>query len=81
MSREELREYVRTHPQNQAAFYSYMDRLQDVPGIEITSMEQLTQVIEAKQDEADVKDARAALEEAARVGTLSLDELKKRLEL
>ncbi len=30
-----------------------MDRLQDVPGIEITSMEQLTQVIEAKQDEAD----------------------------
>lgn len=45
MSREQLREYVKTHPQDQTAFYIYMDRLQNEPGIEITSMEQFEQLV------------------------------------
>ncbi len=81
MSREELRAYVRTHPQDQTAFYTYMERLQNEPGIEITSMEQLDQVVEAKLNESDVKDAHAALEEAQRVGTTSFEQLKKQLGL
>ncbi len=48
MSREQLREYVRTHPQDQAAFYAYMDKLQSEPGIEITSMDQFEQLVREK---------------------------------
>lgn len=36
MSREELREYVKTHPRSEVAFHAYMDRIQSIPGIEIT---------------------------------------------
>lgn len=48
MSREQLREYVRTHPQDQAAFHVYMDKLQSEPGIEITSMDQFEQLVREK---------------------------------
>jgi hypothetical protein len=48
MSREQLREYVRANPQDQAAFYAYMDRLQSEPGIEITSMDQFEQLVREK---------------------------------
>lgn len=48
MSREQLREYVKTHPQDQAAFHAYMDRLQSEPGIEITSMDQFEQLLREK---------------------------------
>jgi len=81
MSREELREYVRRHPKDQTAFYIYMDSLQNLPGIEITSMEQLAQVIEAKLDEADIKDALDTLEEGRKSGTTSLEQFKKQLGL
>ncbi len=45
MSRAQLRDYVKTHPQDQAAFQMYMDKLQDEPGIEITSMDQFEQLV------------------------------------
>ncbi len=48
MSREQLREYVKTHPQDQTAFHAYMDRLQSEPGIEITSMDQFEQLVREK---------------------------------
>ncbi|MBW4554873.1 MAG: hypothetical protein KME59_02845 [Trichormus sp. ATA11-4-KO1] len=48
MNREQLREYVKTHPQDQAAFYAYMDRLQSEPGIEITSMDQFERLVREK---------------------------------
>jgi hypothetical protein len=48
MSREQLREYVKTHPQDQIAFHAYMDRLQSEPGIEITSMDQFEQLVREK---------------------------------
>jgi len=48
MSRKQLRDYVKNHPQNQAAFQAYMDRLQDEPGIEITSMDQFEQLVREK---------------------------------
>jgi hypothetical protein len=45
MSREELREYVRSHPTDVDAFHAYMDKLQTEPGVEITSMEQFEQLV------------------------------------
>jgi hypothetical protein len=45
MSREQLRDYVKKHPQDQAAFQAYMDRLQNEPSIEITSMDQFEQLV------------------------------------
>ncbi|WP_372726519.1 hypothetical protein [Nostoc sp. C057] len=45
MSREQLRDYVKKYPQDQAAFQTYMDRLQNEPGIEITSMDQFEQLV------------------------------------
>lgn len=48
MSTEQLREYVKTHPQDQTAFYIYMDRLQNEPGIEITSMDQFEQLVQER---------------------------------
>ncbi|MCC5630142.1 DUF6887 family protein [Nostoc sphaeroides] len=55
MSREQLRDYVKNHPQDQVAFQAYMDRLQDEPGIEITSMDQFEQLVREKirQSQAD----------------------------
>jgi hypothetical protein len=48
MSREQLREYIRTHPQDKIAFHVYMDKLQSEPGIEITSAEHFEQVVREK---------------------------------
>ena len=48
MNREQLRDYVKNHPQDQVAFQAYMDRLQDEPGIEITSMDQFEQLVREK---------------------------------
>ncbi|MBN3940106.1 MAG: hypothetical protein V7L21_25485 [Nostoc sp.] len=48
MSREQLRDYVKKHPQDQIAFQAYMDRLQDEPGIDITSMDQFEQLVRKK---------------------------------
>ncbi|MEH2124996.1 DUF6887 family protein [Nostoc sp.] len=48
MSREQLRDYVKKHPQDQIAFQAYMDRLQDEPGIEIASMDQFEQLVREK---------------------------------
>ncbi|MDZ8087268.1 MAG: hypothetical protein RMY16_17180 [Nostoc sp. DedQUE12b] len=48
MSREQLRDYVKKHPQDQIAFQAYMDRLQNEPGIEIVSMDQFEQLIREK---------------------------------
>ncbi|AFZ60185.1 hypothetical protein H6G54_08585 [Anabaena cylindrica FACHB-243] len=79
MNREQLREYVKTHPEDQAAFYTYMDRLQTEPGIDISSIEQFDQVIEEKLESIDIKDAENVLKEALQVGFTSLEELKKRL--
>lgn len=45
MSRKQLRDYVKKHPQDQTAFQPYMDRLQNEPGIEITSMDQFEQLV------------------------------------
>ncbi len=55
MSREQLREYVRTHPQDQAAFHAYMDRLQSEPGIEITSMDHFEQLVREKIRQSQVE--------------------------
>jgi hypothetical protein len=46
MGREQLREYVKTHPKDQIAFQMYMDKLQDEPGVEITSMDQFEQLVQ-----------------------------------
>jgi hypothetical protein len=48
MNREQLRDYVKNHPQDQVAFQVYMDRLKDEPGIEITSMDQFEQLVREK---------------------------------
>jgi hypothetical protein len=48
MSREKLREYIKTHPQDEVAFHVYMDKLQNEPGIEITSAEQFEQLVKEK---------------------------------
>ncbi|MHC5595906.1 MAG: DUF6887 family protein [Nostoc sp.] len=48
MSRQQLRDYVKNHPQDQVAFQAYMDRLQEQPGIEITSMDQFEQLVREK---------------------------------
>lgn len=79
MSRKQLREYVKTHPQDQAAFYAYMDKIEQEPGIEITSLEQLDQLILEKLENADINDALAVLKEALAVGFISLEDLKKEL--
>ncbi|MFN6560387.1 MAG: DUF6887 family protein [Nostoc sp. ChiSLP01] len=79
MTKQELRDYVLEHRDEQEAFYALVDKLREEPGIEITSMEQLHQLIEAKRDKADIKDARAAIEKVSQIGTISLENLKREL--
>ncbi|MFN6482719.1 MULTISPECIES: DUF6887 family protein [unclassified Nostoc] len=55
MSREQLRDYVKKHPQDQIAFQVYMDRLQDEPGIEIASMDQFEQLVREKIRQSQVE--------------------------
>ncbi|MBH8576626.1 hypothetical protein I8752_27285 [Nostocaceae cyanobacterium CENA369] len=79
MTKQELRAYVLSHRDDQEAFYALTSKLIEEPGIEITSMEQLHQLIEEKRDRVDIRDADVALEEAAQVNTISLEDLKKEL--
>jgi hypothetical protein len=79
MTKPELRAYVLEHRDDAEAFSALANKLREEPGIEITSMEQLHQLIEAKRDKADIRDADAALESASQVGTISLENLKKEL--
>ncbi|MBD2515390.1 hypothetical protein H6G93_10280 [Nostoc sp. FACHB-973] len=79
MTKQELRAYVLEHRDEQEAFYALVDKLREEPGIEITSMEQLHQLIEAKRDKADITDARAAIEKVSQIGTISLENLKREL--
>jgi predicted component of type VI protein secretion system len=81
MSRQELRAYVLEHRDDEEAFQALMDKLQELPGVEITSIEQLSQIIELKRDKVDVEDARVALESAEAIGTTPLEELKRELGL
>lgn len=64
MTKQELRAYVLKHRDDREAFHALTDKLREEPGIEITSMEQLQQLISAKRDIADV-----ALAEAAQLKT------------
>ncbi|MBW4591301.1 hypothetical protein G7B40_039040 [Aetokthonos hydrillicola Thurmond2011] len=48
MTHDELRQYVLTHRDDNEAFYTYMDKLREVPGIQITSEEQFSQLVEQK---------------------------------
>ncbi|MEH2051223.1 DUF6887 family protein [Nostoc sp.] len=79
MTKQELRAYVLEHRDDREAFYALTDKLREEPGIEITSTEQMHELIEARLDEADVRDAHTALEEIAGLGTTPFEEIKKEL--
>jgi hypothetical protein len=49
MDKQQLKAYVLEHREDDEAFYALADRIQAQPGIEITSMEQLRQLIEEKR--------------------------------
>jgi hypothetical protein len=78
MTKQELRAYVLEHRDDNEAFYALTRKLREEPGIEITSMEHLQQLIAAKRDKIDIQDAHAALESAS-VNTISLEDLKRQL--
>ncbi|MHC5725146.1 MAG: hypothetical protein ACYTXY_13600, partial [Nostoc sp.] len=63
----------------QEAFYALTDKLREEPGIEISSTEQMHELIEARLDEADVRDAYTALEEIAGLGTTPFEDIKREL--
>jgi hypothetical protein len=79
MTKQELRAYVLAHRDDQEAFYALADKLRKQPGVEITSTQQLHELVEARLDDADARDAYAALEEVAILGATPLEELKKEL--
>ncbi|MDZ7963991.1 MAG: hypothetical protein RM368_03300 [Nostoc sp. DedSLP03] len=79
MTKQELRAYVLEHRDDREAFYALTDKLREEPGIEITSTEQMHELIEAKLDEADARDAYTALEEIAGLGTKPFEEIKREL--
>lgn len=81
MDRPELRTYVLQHRDDEEAFQALMEKLQELPGIEIDSMEQLSQIIESKRDQADIKDVHLKLEEAEVTNIIPLEELKRELGL
>jgi hypothetical protein len=76
MTKQELRAYVLEHRDDREAFYALTDKLREEPGIEITSTEQMHELIEARLDEADVRDAFTALEEIAGLGTTPFEDIK-----
>lgn len=49
MNKNELRAYVLAHREDIEAFQAYADKLKQQPGIPITSMEQLEQLIREKE--------------------------------
>ena len=55
MSKEQLKAYVLEHREDDEAFYALTDKLKEQPGIEITSMEQLRQVINERRSERQQK--------------------------
>ncbi|MBN3958507.1 hypothetical protein [Nostoc sp. NMS8] len=79
MTKQELRAYVLEHRDEQEAFYALTNKLIEEPGIEITSTEQMYELIEARLDEADVRDAFTALEEIAGLGTITFEDIKMEL--
>jgi hypothetical protein len=79
MTKQELRAYVLEHRDDREAFYALTDKLREEPAIEITSTEQMHELIEARLDEADVRDAFTALEEIARLGTTPFEDIKREL--
>ncbi|MBC6434723.1 hypothetical protein FM036_31445 [Nostoc sp. HG1] len=79
MTKQELRVYVLEHRDDQEAFYALTDKLREEPGIEITSTEQMHELIEARLDEADVRDAYKVIEEIAGLGTTPFEEIKMEL--
>ncbi|MCC5626429.1 hypothetical protein [Nostoc sp. CHAB 5715] len=79
MTKQELRAYVLEHRDDQEAFHALTDKLTEEPGIEITSTEQMHKLIEARLDEADVRDAYAALEEISMLGTTPFEDIKREL--
>ncbi|MFN6472586.1 MAG: DUF6887 family protein [Nostoc sp. SerVER01] len=79
MTKQELRAYVLKHRDDQEAFYALADKLREEPGVEITSTEQMHELIEARLDDADVRDAYTVLEEIAGLGTTPFEDIKKEL--
>ncbi|MEH2089496.1 DUF6887 family protein [Nostoc sp.] len=79
MTKQELRAYVLEHQDDREAFYALTDKLREEPGIEITSTEQMHELIEARLDEADARDAYKVLEEIAGLGITPLEEIKREL--
>jgi len=79
MTKQELRAYVLKHRDDIEAFHALTDKLREEPGIEITSIEQMHQFIEARLDEADVRDAYTILEKIAELGTIPLEDIKREL--
>lgn len=79
MTKQDLRAYVLEHRDDQEAFHALTDKLREEPGIEITSTEQMHELIEARFDEADARDAYKVLEEIAELGTTPLEDIKREL--
>ena len=79
MTKQELRAYVLEHRDDRKAFYALTDKLREEPGIEITSTQQMLELIEARLDEADIRDAHTALEEIAGLGTTPFEDIKREL--
>jgi|GEM_PF-2309599 len=70
MTRDQLRQYVLIHRDDDEAFYTYMDKLHEVPGIQITSEEQFSQLLEQKSEE------RAKKAEGMNVKQMIIDEME-----
>ncbi|MEH2168719.1 MAG: hypothetical protein V7K41_19090 [Nostoc sp.] len=79
MTKQELRAYVLEHRDDREAFHALTDKLREEPGTEITSTDQMHELIEARLDEADVRDAYKTLEEIAGVGTTPFEDIKREL--
>lgn len=79
MTKQKLRAYVLKYRNDQEAFYALTDKLREEPGIEITSTEQMHELIEARLDEADARDAYKVLEEIAGLGTTPFEDIKREL--
>jgi hypothetical protein len=58
-----------------------IEEMEEVPEEVLTEVLDFLLFLKAKEDKADVEDARAALEEADLVGTTSLNDLKRELGL
>ncbi|MEH2355385.1 DUF6887 family protein [Nostoc sp.] len=77
MTKQELKAYVLEHRDDREAFYALTDKLRQEPGIEITSTEQMHELIEARLDQADARDAYKVLEEIAELGTTPFEDIKR----